>query len=67
MLVLSLGVEDFSGNSFGRYYMSLRQINTTFPQQINFKGTLEKDIGGRRMFFIAEKQQNTIPNISLTH
>ena len=41
-----------------------RQINTNIPQQINFVGNLEED-DGATMFFIAEKQQNTILNFSL--
>ena len=41
-----------------------RQTNTNIPQQINFVGNLEED-DGATMFFIAEKQQNTILNFSL--
>ena len=40
-----------------------RQTNTTIPQQINFKGKLEEN--GATMFFIAEKEQETIFNFSL--
>ena len=36
----------------------------SIPQQINFVGKIEKD-NGATMFFIAEKQQKTIPNFSL--
>ena len=41
-----------------------RQTNTNIPQQVNFIGKLEED-DGATMFFIAEKQQKTIPNFSL--
>ena len=41
-----------------------RQANTSIPQQINFTGKLEED-DGAMMFFIAEKQQKTILNVSL--
>ena len=41
-----------------------RQTNTNIPQQINFVGKLEEDDGGT-MFFIAEKQQETVLNFSL--
>ena len=40
------------------------KTNTSIPQQINFKEKLEEDTGAT-MFFIAEKQQNTILNFSL--
>ena len=36
----------------------------TIPQQINFTGKLEED-DGATMFFIAEKQQETILNFTL--
>ena len=35
-----------------------RQTNTSIPQQINFVGKLD-DYDGVKMFFIAEKQQET--------
>ena len=41
-----------------------RQTNTNIPQQVIFIGKLEED-DGATMFFIAEKQQKTIPNFSL--
>ena len=41
-----------------------RQTNRSISQQINFLGKLEED-DGAVMFFIAEKQQNTILKISL--
>ena len=41
-----------------------RQANTSIPQQINFAGKLE-EYDGAMMFFIAEKQQKTILNVSL--
>ena len=41
-----------------------RQTNTTIPQQINVLGKLEED-DGVTVFFITEKQQKTIINISL--
>ena len=52
-----------------RYYKLVgidlsRQTNTSIPQQINFPGKLEEDIGAT-MFLIAEKQQKTILNFSL--
>ena len=40
------------------------KTNTSIPQQINFKEKLEEDTGAT-MFFIVEKQQNTILNFSL--
>ena len=40
------------------------QASTSIPQQINFTGKLEED-DGATMFFIAEKQQEAILNISL--
>ena len=43
---------------------SSKQTNTVISQQINFTGKLEED-GGVTMFFIAEKQQKTILNLSL--
>ena len=42
----------------------LRQTNTNIPQQIHFPRKLEKDYGVV-MFFIAEKQQKSILNMSL--
>ena len=42
----------------------LRQTNTNIPQQIHFPRKLEKDYGVV-MFFIAEKQQKSMLNISL--
>ena len=41
-----------------------RQANTNIPQQVNFIGKLEED-DRATMFFIAEKQQKTILNLSL--
>ena len=41
-----------------------RQMNTSIPQQINFTGNLEEN-DDALMFFIAEKQQKTILNVSL--
>ena len=41
-----------------------RQANTNIPQQVNFIGKLEED-DCATMFFIAEKQQKTILNLSL--
>ena len=41
-----------------------RQTNTSIPQQINFVRKLDEDDGGK-MFFITQKQQKTILNISL--
>ena len=41
-----------------------RQTNTNIPQQNNFTGKSEED-GGATMFFIAEKQQETILNFLL--
>ena len=41
-----------------------RQTNTSIPQQIDFTRKLEED-NNATMFFIAEKQQNTIVNFSL--
>ena len=41
-----------------------RQISTSIPLQINFVEKLEDD-DGATMFFIAEKQQKTILNVSL--
>ena len=41
-----------------------RKANTSIPQQINFTEKLEED-DGTTMFFIAKKQQKTIPNFSL--
>ena len=41
-----------------------RQTNLNIPQQINFVGKLEED-DGATMFFIAEKQQKSILNVSL--
>ena len=35
-----------------------RQTNTSIPQQINFVGKLD-EYDGAKMFFIAEKQQET--------
>ena len=40
-----------------------RQTNMSIPQQINFTRKLEND--GATMSFIAENQQNAIPNFSL--
>ena len=40
------------------------QTNTTTHQQINFIGKLE-ECGDLTMFFITEKQQKTILNLSL--
>ena len=39
-------------------------MNTSIPQQINFTGNLEEN-DDALMFFIAEKQQKTILNVSL--
>ena len=36
----------------------------SISQQINFVGKLEED-DGATMFFIAEKQQKTVPNFSI--
>ena len=41
-----------------------RQANANIPQQVNFIGKLEED-DRATMFFIAEKQQKTILNLSL--
>ena len=41
---------------------SSRQTNTNITQQINFRGKLEE---GAKMFFIAEKNQKSILNLSL--
>ena len=41
-----------------------RQINTSIPQQMNFRGKFEKG-NGATMFFIAEKQQKSTLNFSL--
>ena len=41
-----------------------RQTKTNIPQQTNFIGKLEEN-DGAKMFFITEKQQKTILNISL--
>ena len=41
-----------------------RQTNTSIPQQINFVGKLEEGHGAT-MFFIAEKQRETVLNFSL--
>ena len=41
-----------------------RQANTSIPLQINFTGKLEED-DGATMFFIAEKQQKAVLNVSL--
>ena len=41
-----------------------RQTNSSIPQQINLVGKLEED-NGAVIFYIAEKQQKTIPNFSL--
>ena len=41
-----------------------RQMNTSIPQQINFTGNLEEN-DDASMFFVAEKQQKTILNVSL--
>ena len=43
---------------------SSRKTNTTIPQQINFTGKLEEN-DDAIIFFIAEKQQETILNFSL--
>ena len=56
--------------SYHQYHYKLigidlsRHTNTNIPQQINFVGKLEED-DGTEMFFIAEKQQKTVLNISL--
>ena len=42
-----------------------RQTNTSIPQQINFAGKLKEEDDDATMFFIAQKQQKTILNISL--
>ena len=42
-----------------------RQTNTSIPQQINFAGKLKEEGDDAKMFFIAQKQQKTILNISL--
>ena len=41
-----------------------RQTNTNIPQKINFSKKLEQD-DGVTMFFITEKQQKRILNVSL--
>ena len=41
-----------------------RQANISIPHQIHFVGKLEED-DGAAMFFIAEKQQTAILDISL--
>ena len=46
-----------------KYYKTIgidlsRQTNTSIPQQINFVGKLD-EYDGVKMFFIAEKQQET--------
>ena len=41
-----------------------RQIKTNIPQQINFTGQLEED-DGVTIFFIAKKQQKTVPIFSV--
>ena len=41
-----------------------RQIKTNIPQQINFTGQLEED-DGATIFFIAKKQQKTVPIFSV--
>ena len=41
-----------------------KQTNTSIPQQTNSVGKIKED-GGATMFFIAEKQQKTILNLSL--
>ena len=56
--------------SYHQYHYKLigidlsRHTNTNIPQQINFVGKLEED-DGTEIFFIAEKQQKTVLNISL--
>ena len=56
--------------SYHQYHYKLigidlsRHTKTNIPQQINFVGKLEED-DGTEMFFIAEKQQKTVLNISL--
>ena len=52
-----------------KYYKLLgtdlsRKNNVSIPQQINFTGKLEED-DDATMFFITEKQQETILNFSL--
>ena len=68
MIIYTTGnLEDFSYCQ--NYYKLIgiglsRQANTSIPLQINFTGKLEED-DGATMFFIAEKQQKAVLNISL--
>ena len=56
---------DFSDHQYKLIGIDLsRQASTNIPQQINFTGKLEDD-DCATMFFIAEKQQKTIPDFSL--
>ena len=43
-----------------------RQINMTIPQQVNFIGKLGED-NDTSMFFVAEKQQETMLNFLLDY
>ena len=43
-----------------------RQINMTIPQQVNFIGKLDED-NDTSMFFVAEKQQETMLNFLLDY
>ena len=54
---------------FQRYYKLIgidlsRQTNASIPQQISFVEKLEED-DGAQMFFVSEKQQKAILNLSL--
>ena len=68
MIIYTTGnLEDFSYCQ--NYYKLIgiglsRQANTSIPLQINFTGKLEED-DGATMFFIAEKQQKAVLNVSL--
>ena len=43
-----------------------RQINMTIPQQVNFIGKLDED-NDTSIFFVAEKQQETMLNFLLDY
>ena len=68
MIIYTTGnLEDFSYCQ--NYYKLIgiglsRQANTSIPLQINFTGKLEED-DGATMFFIAEKHQKAVLNVSL--
>ena len=68
MIIYTTGnLEDFSYCQ--NYYKLIgiglsRQANTSIPLQINCTGKLEED-DGATMFFIAEKQQKAVLNVSL--